>query len=172
MSHSDTYDYQRLILPPSLVTRIDMARLISEVEQLDADMTAEAARTKVGAASGARPVLSDQLTDFLTVNQVDVESAEQRRQAIAGLRQLKDEAPVVHMTFATTADQASLSKLADWLRRSVHPQSLMVVGLQPNLIGGVYVRTTNQVHDLSVRAKLANSRHLLVEAVEELSGRS
>ncbi len=170
MTETIEIDHQQLILPPSLVTRLDMSRLVSEVEQLDADMTSIIARSKSGVKTEVSPVLSDQLTDFLAANQIAIADQSQRRLLITSLRKLKDQAPVVHMTFATTADQDSLSQIADWLRRSVHPQCLLVVGLQPGLISGAYIRTTNQVHDLSVRAKLADSRHLLVEAVEAISG--
>lgn len=169
MSETAEKRYQDLILPPSVVSKSDVMRLVSEVEQLDADLTAAAIRAKAGAPSEARPVLSDQLEDLLTVNGMKIDDERQRSELISLLRQLKDNAPVIHMTFATTADQESLSKIADWLRQSIHPQSLMVIGLQPDLVGGVYIRTPNHVHDLSLRAQLAKSRHLLVEAVEAVN---
>jgi F0F1-type ATP synthase delta subunit len=141
MSETAEKRYQDLILPPSVVSKSDVMRLVSEVEQLD----------------------------LLTVNGMKIDDERQRSELISLLRQLKDNAPVIHMTFATTADQESLSKIADWLRQSIHPQSLMVIGLQPDLVGGVYIRTPNHVHDLSLRAQLAKSRHLLVEAVEAVN---
>lgn len=169
MSQENLKNYDQLVLPPSVVSKLDVARLVSEVEQLDHDINSAETRTKAGVETELHPILSDQLTDFLAANQLSVDDGRQRSQLIDQLRQLKDKAPVVHMTFATSADQDSLSQIADWLRRSVHPQSLMVVGLQPGLVGGVYIRTTNHVHDLSLRAQLAGSRHLLVEAVEAVN---
>ena len=157
-------------LPSSVITKIDLSRLIRELEQLDNDMTTAISRTKVGAESAWQPVLSEQLTECISLNQLKLGEPSQRRNIIAELRSLKDAAPIVHMTFASPADQESLGKLAEWVRTKVHPQAIITVGLQPDLIGGVYVRTPNHVHDLSVRAQLAGHHDLIIQEVEALSG--
>jgi F0F1-type ATP synthase delta subunit len=75
------------------------------------------------------------------------------------------------MTFAVTADPESLQQLALWLRTTINPQAVIAVGLQPSLVAGVYLRTPNHVHDLSLRAMLKNGRGLLVEELGALRGR-
>lgn len=157
-------------LPVSIITKADVTRLVHEVEQLDIDLTAVAARSRAGAATQWQPTFSEQLSDYLASNPVELEDAGKRGELVRQLRQLKDTVPVVHMTFAGPADRESLQRLAEWLRGAVHPRAVIAVGLQPDLVGGVYVRTTNHVHDLSLRARLAGNRHLITEQVEAISG--
>lgn len=167
---SRTDDQISYVLPASVITRLDIARVISQAEAADNALTSASVRAKAGASAEAPPVVSDLLREFLTANQLDFNDSQQRSKLIAGLRSLKDNLPVIHMTFAAPADQESLQQIAGWLRQSVHPQAVISVGLQPGLIGGVYIRTTNHVHDLSVRAQLAGHRDLLVKEIEALSG--
>lgn len=165
MSQQQTYQ-----LPPSLATQTDLRRLINEVERLDNAATTADIRAKAGYQSNDGLILSDQLQDFVATNQLDLNDARSRTELIAKLRQLKDETPVVHVTFAATASQDELSKLVDWVRQSVHPQAVLTIGLQPELIGGAYIRTTNRVFDLSVRAQLAEGRHIIARELEMLEG--
>ena len=171
MNQSAVENQSEFVLPPSVVSKLDLSHLVSEAEEIDSYLTSAMAKAKVGAPVEAQPTLSDKLTDFCVTNRIQFGDGQQRVRLIKRLRHLKDNAPVVHMTFATAADTEDLQQLANWLRRSVSPQAVISVGLQPDLIGGVYLRTTNHVFDLSVRAQLAGKRHLLVEAVEALGGK-
>lgn len=45
--------YADFALPPSVVSKIDVSRLVSEVERLDGELTTMAVRAKAGAAGGA-----------------------------------------------------------------------------------------------------------------------
>ena len=160
--HSD------LIFPASVVGKLEVSRLIQEVEQIDNDLITFSVHERVGAQNHWQLVLSPQLEDLLSLNSVDINDSHQRRQLIVFLRILKDKAPVVHLTFATAVDRESLQKIADWLRSQVHPQVILSIGLQPNLVGGVYIRTENQVHDFSLRSKLDGQSHLIAKQVEAL----
>lgn len=157
------------VLPKSLVTRIDLSRLIREIESVD-NLLNEA---RIRAGDGAEvksPSLSGQLEEFLTLNQLQLGTSQQFAELIKSLRTLKDKAPVVHLTFAVTADVESLQWIADWVRREMHPQALISVGLQPSLVAGVYVRTPNHVHDFSLKGVLKKNRGLLVKELEALRG--
>lgn len=165
---SKTYaDYQ---LPPSVVTRVDVARLVREVEWVDNELTTALVRSKAGVQQPAQPVISGALEDFLRQNKLSLEEAQKRAHVLKQLRKLKDSAPVMHMTFAVNADRESLQELAAWLRSSIHPQALISVGLQPALVAGVYLRTPNHVHDFSMRAALGKSRGLLTKELGALRG--
>lgn len=159
-----------LSLPPSVVTRIDVSRLVRELEWIDNEITTAAVRAKTGVPVTSQPVFSDQMTDFLTQNNLTLTDARQRTALVKALRKVKDTVPIIHMTFAVPADRESLQQLAAWLRSSVHPQAVIAVGLQPSLVGGVFVRTPNQVHDLSLRAKLQASRGVLIKSLEAFRG--
>ena len=162
--------YQTLTLPMSVVSHIDLSRLVSDVERIDNDRTEATVRARAGAPEQPSLPPSASLSDFLAANQLTLESPQERSQLVKELRLLKDKAPVIHFTFASTADQESLQRLAQWARESVHPQAILAVGLQPALIAGVYVRTPNHIHDLSARARLSDSRTVLVKDLEALRG--
>ncbi len=171
MTEAQVKTHETFSLPPSVVSRIDVSRLVSEVERVDSELTAAAVRSKVSESEQPMPVLSGQLSDFLSQNQLELNESHERSRIVKELRVLKDKVPVIHMTFAVTADPESLGQIADWLRKSVHPQAVIAVGLQPNLVAGVYLRTPNHVHDLSLKSKLASSRGLLVQEMESLRGK-
>lgn len=172
MSGGEQAIYTRFILPPSIVSKPDVSRLVREVEYLDNELTAAAARAKIGATAANNLHVSDMMTDFLEHNKISLTESRIRSELIKQLRLLKDHLPVVHMTFAVEADAQSLGKLASWLRETVHPQTCISVGLQPGLIAGVHLRTSNHMHDLSVRTAFQNSRGRLIEQLEALRGRS
>ena len=162
-----TKDQQNsLVLPDSIATKRDVLALIHELEQADRTLTTVEVKTKVGAAPKVDVVLSEQLMDFLHTNRMQLGDARVRSELIAQLHHLIDVMPIINVTFAAEADADSLQKLIAWVRESVHPQAVIAVGLQPDLIGGVYVRTLNQVYDLSLRTQLKDARHLISEELE------
>lgn len=154
--------------PTSLVTQSDLRRLINELESVDGELVSRNIKNGVGLDQSDDLLLSRQLEDFLQLNQIDLGDPHGRSQLIAELRRAKDEAPVVHMTFATSASHDVLSELAGWVRSSIHPQAVMTIGLQPELIGGVFIRTTNKVFDFSIKSRLAEGRKVVVEELEAI----
>lgn len=151
-----------LVLPPSVISRADVARLVNELERVDAELTTKGIRQRVGGVEQPLPSVSSQCADFLKLNaSISVHDAAERARLIARVHKLKDTAPVIHMTFAVEADGESLGQIAQWLRTAVHPQAVIAVGLQPGLVAGVYLRTTNRVLDLSLRGALKGARGVL-----------
>lgn len=156
-------------LPINVITKPDLARLVIEAEKIDYFLNEKYAREKVGVFSEEQITMSEQMAGFMTVNKLQFGDSGARTSLIQRLRKLKEEAPVLHITFAQEVDRESLGKVADWLRQNISPAAVLRVGLQPDLIGGIYIRTANKVHDMSIRAQLANNRHLITEAVESLN---
>ncbi len=161
-----------LLLPPSVVSKPDLARLVRELETVDGALTTVAARARVGVQSSTMPGLSQPLTDFLTTNKLTLTDSHSREVLIRAMRELKETAPTVHMTFAVEADRTSLQQLAQWLRIQVHPQAVIAVGVQPGLVAGVYLRTNNRVFDLSLKGALKAGRAVLTKELEGLRGRA
>lgn len=157
-----------LVLPASVITKADLTRLLREIEQLESDLTTASVQQKLGRSPAAAPELSPQAADFLATRDDVFEQPQVRAECIKQLRALKDNAPMIHMTFASSPDRNSLQRLVDWLREKVHPQALIAVGLQPELIGGVHVRTTNHMHDMSLRAQLAGHRDVITQELEAI----
>ncbi len=170
MNEPHTKMYSDFVLPLSVVSKLDISRLVNEFERIDDELTTAAVRARVDSSQATPPVLSTALTDFLNQNQLRPSSSHDRTELIKQLHLLKDNAPVIHMTFAVEADGESLQQLAQWLRAQIHPQAVIDVGLQPALIAGVYLRTPNRVQDLSLREALRGGHQLLVNDLEALRG--
>jgi len=168
MNESGVKTHTEFVLPFRVVSRADVSRLVSEVEWVDNELTAAAVRVKTGAEQSVGPAMSDQLNDFLNQNELKLDDSRVRSELIKQLRLLKEHAPIIHMTFAVPADRESLQQLAEYVRTSVHPQAIIAVGLQPALVAGVYLRTPNHVHDLSLRTVLAGRRDSLVKELDAL----
>jgi len=170
MSEAEAKTHETFVLPARVVSRVDVSRLVSEIEWIDGELTAAAVRSKTGAEKPVQPAYSDQLNDFLKDNGLSLDDGRERSTLIKEVRLLKDTAPVIHMTFAVPADHESLQELAQWLRTEIHPQALIAIGLQPALVAGVYLRTPNHIHDLSLRSVLKGKRDSLVKELETLRG--
>lgn len=170
MTEVTSKTYTEFVLPAGVVSKVDLSRLIREVEWIDNEMTTATVRAKTGVEQAAQPATSATLGEFLSQNGLVLGTGRERSELIAQLHLLKDKIPVIHMTFAVVADQESLQELTAWVRSSIHPQAVISVGLQPALVAGVYLRTPNQVHDLSLRAMLKGSHDVLVKELEAARG--
>lgn len=173
MSQSAATTAADFVLPPALVGRVDLARLVREVESVDADLESQKVRAREKAKDGGEahvrlPAISRVLSDFLEMNKIDLVDDQHRMEFKEQLKVLKNKAPEVHLTFAGEADPKSLEQLTDWIRKELHPQALISIGVQPSLIGGVYIRTPNKVHDFSMRALFQGKTDLLVKDLEGL----
>ncbi|RYX79324.1 hypothetical protein EON76_01215 [bacterium] len=92
--------YADFILPAAVVTKVDVSRLVAELERVDTEIAAVVIRAKTGSQDRTMPILSEQLTDFLRQNQLKLDSSQSRAELIKQVRLLKDRVPVLHMTFA------------------------------------------------------------------------
>ncbi len=169
MTDEALVDAQNFILPVSVVTRADLSHLVEEIERLVDRSIETGARKKLNLVDGSQLILSPRLMDFFSANEIDPDDNINFDLLIKQLRKLVNKAPVIHLTFSTEADNASRVKIISWLRESVHPQTIVSVGIQPSLLGGVHLRTTNQVFDLSLRKQLEGNRELLIEQVRAIA---
>src|SRR3989344_5159446 len=104
--------YTTFVLPLSIVNKVEVSRLVQEVERVDNELTAVAVRAKAGASQINTPVISEQFAEFLQLNKLTFDGdGLKRTELIKQLRILKDKVPVIHMTFAVAADRESLQQL-------------------------------------------------------------
>jgi F0F1-type ATP synthase delta subunit len=155
-------------LPSALIGRADLARLIREVESVDNELAAQKVRNKDNQESLHMPTMSKGLRDFIDLNKINFIDSQTRMTVKEQLSSMKDHAPVVHMTFAVDADPDFLQQLITWIRKEIHPQALISVGLQPAIVGGVYIRTPNHVHDFTIKALLEGKRDVIMNELEGL----
>lgn len=161
----------QLVLPPAVVTRTDLSRLVREIEDIDNEFEAQKARNQAAGRHDEgyhMPTISQGLNDFAELNNIDLKDNRARAELRKELKRLKEKAPVIHLTFAVEADLPTLQQLAEYIRKEFHPQALLQTGLQPALVGGVYMRTPNRAYDFSIRAKLAENRNVIQQDIDQL----
>jgi len=155
---------EEFTLPPNVVGQPDLSRLIREAEALDGELEAQ----KVRGQATTQPKLSQAMTDLLESNDITEVNGKTLTIIRDQLRKLKEHLPVVHFTFAAEVEPEELQKLVAWLRKEVHPRALVSVGVQPSLVGGVYMRTPNHVYDFSLRAMLDGKRDIISKDLEKI----
>ena len=156
---STPFHLSSLVASPS-----DVMRLRRELDALDDYLRAQALR-QTGAPMPQLPKLSRMLDELVVSNKINLLYEDQRRHLAGMLAQLHSHAPVLHISFASDPSSGTLQKIVIWLRQHVDPQILVHVGLQPSIVAGCTVRTTNRYFDLSLRKHLDAQRAFLLDAL-------
>lgn len=153
-----------LVLPPIVVGRMDVGRMVREIKALQ-DFLDQAAVRKPG-TQAKLPHTSRLVDEFIQVNSLNLLHEKDRQTAVRFLALARDRSPVIHMSFSADPSPLFTLKLVTWLRKELHPQLLLQVGLQPNIGAGCYLRTTNKYFDFSLRQMLAQKQDSLRKILE------
>ncbi len=153
-------------LPATLVGRTDISRVLREIEKVDNELETQSIRNPEKPL--AIPSMSKILVDTTVLNNVDVASINERKRLLTSLREAKEKAPVVHITFASDPEPATLMQLVVWIRENLHPRALIGVGLQPRIVGGCIIRTPDHIYDFSMRKRFQEQRPVLEAALHEV----
>ena len=146
-------------LPLSLVSRVDAIRLARELEAISGTLEQE----KLQHHKTAPRQLSKILEAMVTGNRIDIDRVEDRNRLTAFLKELKTEAPTIHMSFAAEPSSLFTAKLITWLRSEVHPLILLDIGLQPSIAAGCIIRTSSKYFDCSMRQHLVQNKPKLFD---------
>ena len=153
----------RAQLPLAVMRLADVGRLIRELGQIDESLL------QLGLRESGAPVQLPKTTRLLEqtarLNGFNLLQTEERKALSKLLEDLRSQAPVLHLSFSTDPPPVFLEKLIDWLRREIHPQALLNIGLQPNIGAGCVLRTTNKYFDFSLRQDFERKRDLLKAAL-------
>ena len=152
-----------LKLPIGVVSQVDMARLIGELNSLEDFFTA--VDTRKAGTPMTPPRLTRMLDNVARDNQRNLLDKAQRQQLGSQLDQILKQAPLLHISFASDPPPRTLEKILVWLRTNIHPQTLLQVGLQPTIAAGCMLRTPNKVFDMSLRSHLKNQESFLVQLI-------
>jgi F0F1-type ATP synthase delta subunit len=156
-------DLSQEMLPAQITTPGDLNRLIRELDDLDEYLNQAALR---GSQEPSKlPQTSKALEELAALNSLQLLKPADRKTFKELLDKIKQQAPTIHFGFATAPSLTFLSKLVSWLRTNVHPQILIRVGLEPSIIGGCIVRTTNKQFDFTLRKHFIGKGPLLVKAL-------
>ncbi len=151
-------------LPLQAVSPADVRRLDRELAAIDEALLALNIR-KDGHADKL-PKTTQLMDELVALNKLNLLHEADRKLLKQFLVAVQQRAPVMHMSFSADPSTTFLEKLVTWLRREVHPQVLVTIGLQPTLGAGCVVRTTNRQFDFSLRQDFAKKRALLVEKLQ------
>lgn len=155
---------EHLKLPPSVISQTDIARLMRELNSLDDFFISAQARQ-----SGTKlnlPKISRLINATARENQANLLEAADRQRLADGLKSIYDKAPSLHISFAIEPSPKAFEKIVLWLRKNIHPQTLVTVGLQPAIAAGCVMRTTNKVFDMSLRAALDKETDYLQQLIQ------
>lgn len=150
-----------LNLPIQATGRVDVGRILREVEQID-NFLRQAAIREPGTPV-KMPKTSRLLDEFTSSNKLNLLHDDDRLRALNFLVEVKAKAPVMHMSFSVDPSPAFTQQITMWLRQEIHPLVLLQVGLQPNIGAGCVMRTTNKYFDFSLREHFKKQRQLLIQ---------
>jgi F0F1-type ATP synthase delta subunit len=154
---------QTLKLPNNLVSQVDVARVIRELNSLNDFFISSEAR-KSGTPM-TPPRLTRQLDQLARDNGINLLESAHRQQLYGWLNESLGNAPLIHISFAAEPSTKALDVIVIWFRSNIHPQALLQVGLQPTIAAGCVVRTANRVFDMSMRSYLKKQEPYLVELI-------
>lgn len=152
-------------LPLSVQTRADVARLVRELSDFD-ELIRQA--TLRGTRTPNANHLSVPLRATAEVLNVSLDSAEVRRKFSDRLKYLHKAAPQIHLSFAVQPPMHVVDSLLTWFRSNGHPATLVQIGVDPSIVVGCRVRTTNKVFDFSFSKLLDASNVVLQKEVSSL----
>lgn len=153
-----------LSLPLSVVSKIDVLRLLREIEAIDEALTQAAIRqpgTKVKLPKTSR--LMDEITQ---VNKLNLLREVDRKRIVTMMVVLHKKAPLLHISFGADPSPLFVQRLMTWLRSEIHPLVLIQIGLQPNIGAGCTIRTDNHYFDFSLRQNFKKHRQVLIRELQ------
>ena len=152
------------VLPVLMSSPSDVSRVRRELGALDSYLASQQLR-EPGTPVDRLPKLSRMLNDLAETNGLNLLHHTVRQELEQYLDIVRGQAPVIHVSFASDPSSASLQKIVVWLRQNIRPDVLLQVGLQPGIVAGCVVRTTNQYFDFSLRKHLEEQTQVLLDAL-------
>ncbi|MDB5182445.1 MAG: hypothetical protein JWO47_229 [Candidatus Saccharibacteria bacterium] len=151
-----------LALPVQILTSGDISRLVREIEEIEEFFDKAALQSTT---TKAMPQASQQLTVLIGDNKLNILHKKDRESIDGFLKDVRQKAPVIHLSFATDPKPDFLMKLIVWFRSNAHPYVLIKIGLQPNIAAGCVLRTTNKYFDFSFKEHFEESKAKLSVAM-------
>ncbi len=148
-------------LPLQVASPVDVGRMQRELTAINEQLTQ--AELRDDNSETRLPKTTNLLDQTLQLNTLDLTNAGQRQQLLTFLTTVKTKAPLLHISFSADPSTSFIDLLLTWLRKELHPNLLITIGLQPNIGAGCIVRSTNKYFDFSLRQDFAGKRDLLLD---------
>lgn len=153
----------QLVLPVTVINKVDVGRLLREVLAVD-EFLEQAAIRQPGTALKL-PKTTRLAEEVIQANKLNLLVDENRKHLINFLTDVRDKAPQLHMSFSAEPSPIFLQKITTYIRQNIHPYALLQVGLQPTIGAGFMLRTTNKYYDFSIRTTLKSKRGVLMHNI-------
>lgn len=151
-------------IPLSIVGSSDISSLQRELNALEDFFVS--AQVRAAGTAIQPPRVTKALDGLARENGYNLLDETHRKALMEALKAIKQGAPKIHISFAAEPSPKAMERILAWFRASVHPQTLMQVGLQPNIAAGCVIRTPNKLFDLSLRVYLEKQEPYLVELIK------
>jgi len=152
-------------LPDTVIDLIDLGRLQREVEAIE-DFVGQAKVREPG-KSLTLPRTTQDLDALVRQSELNMLIDDERARLIKFLEQVREKAPVIHVSFAAEPSDEFLQKVIAWFRANIHAQTLLQIGLQPSIAAGCIIRTPNKYFDFSLRQHFYNHTDVLIKKLTE-----
>ena len=157
---------KQFTLPIAVISPTDIARLLRELENLDEYFRQTAIRE--GNDPQNTPRYSRLLDEIVVENTANLLDEKARWNLIPQLEDLRDKAPVLHISFSVDPPGSYVQKIVAWLRSNIDNKVLVTVGLQPNIGAGCVVRSTNHTFDFSLRQYFETKHDFFMEKLHQV----
>jgi len=156
-------------LPLSVVSPVDLGRLIRELNQINESLMQAAIRQPGTPVKLSKT--SKLMDEVIELNRLNILLEPDRLRLAKFLALVKQRAPVLHLSFSADPSPLFMQKIMSWLRTEISPAVLVRVGLQPTIGAGCIVRTTNKYFDFSLRSRLTQKKQALAQTLVGLNAK-
>ena len=167
MDHETTQSKEKLSLPLSIISPVDVARVLREldayIEYYHQKEIKKDPKTDV-----KLPKTSQLLDNILELNTIELTNPTDRLHLKNFLEEVKTKSPVIHASFSVDPSVRFLEKLIAYLRKQINRNLLLTIGLQPNIGAGLTITTDNKYFDFSLRKTLDASGDKLLQLIKEM----
>jgi hypothetical protein len=151
-----------ILLPDSIVSPLDFGQILRELFALDQFLSASKAASKL-------PFTSPALNAIIKQADINPLMAADRTRLTKQLQFVRRTAPAVQISFASQPSRQALRVLVRWFRENGHPNTLISVGIQPNIAGGCVLRTANKEFDFSLQKLFQQNKPRLAKQLSNQS---
>lgn len=156
-------------LPPSIQGPDQLQVCADEISAFAHALSQAHHRNAVGSKPLSLPPLSDPSKDIINLlpekQQEDISALEQ---LAASMENSLHSLPTIHISLAAVPPTDVRKDIIEWFRSQIHPLTLLAFHVNPELAGGMVVRTVNRVYDFSFRTALLAKKDQLIGAIEHV----
>ena len=145
-------------LTDGIYSLASVSGLIRELDQIENKLLQASVKDKSDDKIAPSPLLSG----FLEENNIKLEDQKSVGSIKQFFKDVREKAPLVHISFASDPPADFVQKIINWFRREVNPLIILSIGLQPTIGAGCIVRTTNKQFDLSLGEEFHKQKQYLI----------